>query len=104
MKGLGISHYVFVHSIVCQWLIGVGSALVFTFVFDMGIAGLYFGYGNGLLVLCVCNLYYICKAKWDMIEMQGKMNWSETLNMNLEEDNFVKSKLTDDKKALKYQN
>jgi multidrug resistance protein, MATE family len=69
MKGKGIQHYVFVHSILCLWIIGLGSALLITFVFDFGIAGLYFGYGNGLIALCFCNLYYIYKSKWDMVDL-----------------------------------
>lgn len=69
MKGLGIQHFVFYHSIFCLWIIGLGSALVLTFVGDYGIAGLYFGYGNGLIALSFCNLYYIYKSKWDMIEL-----------------------------------
>jgi Na+-driven multidrug efflux pump len=70
MKGMGIHHYVFVHSIVCMWVIGLGTALLIAFTSsDLGIIGLYWGYGNGLLVLCFCNIYYIYKAKWEMVEM-----------------------------------
>ena len=90
MKGMGIQRYVFYHSIVCLWVIGLGSAIVLTFVFNFGIVGLYFGYGNGLIALCFCNLYYIYKSKWDMIELQARLNWDETLNMTLDEDHFRK--------------
>jgi len=69
MKGMGIHHYVFVHSILCLWVIGLGSALLLTFLGDYGIIGLYWGYGNGLLALSFCNIYYICRAKWEMVEI-----------------------------------
>ena len=71
MKGMGIERFVFYHSILCLWVVGLGSALVLTFAFDYGIVGLYFGYGNGLVALCFCNLYYIYRTKWDMIELQA---------------------------------
>jgi Na+-driven multidrug efflux pump len=69
MKGMGIHSYVLYHSIFCMWMIGFGSALVITFATDYGIIGLYFGYGNGLAALCLCNIYYICRTKWDMINL-----------------------------------
>jgi Na+-driven multidrug efflux pump len=31
MKGMGIHHYVFVHSIVCMWVVGFGSAMLIAF-------------------------------------------------------------------------
>lgn len=109
LRGMGIERYVRWHGVFCLWLVSLGSALAFTFWAEFGIVGLYFGYGNGLVLMSLINLFYIWKSKWDMIELQAKLNWDEVLTMNLDEDNFMKkkgksrnSKRSDDSSYVKF--
>ena len=70
-----LSGQTYIYGIVCQNIVGFTCALIFAFYIKLGISGLLYGYGVGLVCLSIVNLIIYSKSSWNEVEMNQFKKW-----------------------------
>lgn len=61
---MGYQAYLLVNNLVGFWLVGMTSAAILAFKFEMGIAGLWVGTIAGVLVSALLNTFMLLRVDW----------------------------------------
>lgn len=67
IRGLGRQAYGSIYTLICYYVFGMPLALVFTFVFDWGVAGLWGGFTIACIVLDIGFFFIITCCDWEKI-------------------------------------